>query len=250
MDLGIAGRTGLVTGAGQGIGMETALALAAEGVNLCVNDINAEMGEAVAAKVRDLGVRAVFVQGDMGREEDILAMFERTRKELGPVEILVNNAGVSPKNLTFDKIPAAEFSRVMQVNLLGTFLCSQQAFFHMKERQWGRIINLSSMSGIFGANKAGVHYASTKAGIIGMTKTLAKLMGPHNITVNCVAPGRINTALTQVLPPAVVEEIRQLIPLRRIGEPEEVAWVIAFLASRQAGYVTGACVDIMGGYVA
>lgn len=250
MDFGIQGKTALVTGAAQGIGRATAVALAQEGANLCVNDLNPGSLDGVVRELRELGVHAVPVAADISREEQVAELFRSAKEQLGPVEILVNNAGVSPKNLTFDQIPAAQFARVMEINLLGTFLCAQQAFFQMKEARWGRIINLSSMSGLFGANRAGVHYSSTKGGIISMTKTLAKNMGPHGITVNCVAPGRINTALTRALTPEDIEGIRQSIPLGRIGDPEEVGWVIAFLASRQAGYVTGACVDILGGYIA
>lgn len=249
MDFKIRGKNAIVTGAGQGIGRATAVALAEEGVNVAVCDVNIEHAEDTAHALEKLGVRAIAVNADVSQEEEVKAMFAKTRSSLGPVEILVNNAGISPK-VPFDQIPCEQFRKVMEVNLLGTFLCCQQAFADMKEKNWGRIINLSSMAGLFGANKAGVHYSSTKAGIIGLTKTLAKNMGPYQITVNCVAPGRINTALTQVLAPEVVEDIRQKIPMHRIGEPEEVAWVIAFLASQQAGYVTGACVDILGGYIA
>ena len=249
MDLGIKGKVAIVTGSGQGIGKETALALAAEGVHVCVNDINEEAGRAAAKEVEALGVKALYVKADIGSEQDIKDMFQTVAKELGTVDILVNNAAISPK-VPFEEIPAEQFEKVMRINLLGSFLCSQQAFFQMKEKRWGRIVNLSSMAGRFGANKAGVHYSATKAGIIGMTLSLAKKMGPYNITVNCVAPGRINTALTQVLPKEVQDQIRSQIPLNRFGEPSECASVITFLASEKAGYVSGACVDILGGYIA
>ena len=249
MDLGIRGKIALVTGAGQGIGRATALALAAEGASVCVCDVNEEECRQTAKDIEALGVSALSVKADISKEEDVKNLFAVTAQKLGTVDILINNAGISPK-VPFDQIPAEQFVKVMSVNLLGTFLCCQQAFEQMKDKGWGRIVSLSSMAGIFGANKAGVHYSATKGGIISLTKTLAKNMGPYQITVNCVAPGRINTAMTQVLPPDVVEGIRLQIPLRRIGEPEEVASVITFLASEPAGYVTGACVEILGGFIA
>lgn len=249
MNLGIKNKVAVVTGAGQGIGLETALALAAEGAHICVNDINPRQGEQAVALIRKLGVPAVFQQGDISDEAQIKSLFSAAKEQLGPVEILINNAAYSPK-VPFDEVSAEQFEQVMKVNLLGSFLCAQQAFFQMKEVGWGRIVNLSSMAGRFGANKAGVHYSATKAGIIGLTLTLAKKMGPYNITVNCVAPGRINTALTQVLPKDVIDQIVSQIPLGRLGEPSEVADVITYLSSEKASYVTGACVDILGGYIA
>ena len=249
MDLGINGKVAIVTGSGQGIGHDTALALAEEGVKVCINDVNDDLGNETVREIREMGGTAIYVHGDIGVEEDIKGLFARTARELGTVDILVNNAAISPK-VPFDEIPAEQFEKVLKVNLFGAFLCSQQAFYQMKEKRWGRIISLSSMAGRFGANKAGVHYSASKAGIIGMTLTLAKKMGPYNITVNCVAPGRINTALTKVLPQEVQDQIRSQIPLGRIGEPSEVASVITFLASEKAGYVSGACVDILGGYIA
>lgn len=248
MDLGIRGKVALVTGSGQGIGRATALALATEGANICVCDVNEAPGLQTVQDIQSLGVSAMFVKADISNADDVKAMFAAVKKQLGPVEILINNAGISPK-CTFDEVSPEVFSRVMQVNLLGTFLCSQTAFFHMKETGWGRIVNLSSMSALFGAQTAGVPYASTKGGIVSMTKTLARNMGPYQITVNCVAPGRIETPMTAYTDPKITESFCQRIPLHRMGQPEEVAAVITFLASQPAGYISGACVDILGGLV-
>lgn len=248
MDLGIRGKVALVTGSGQGIGRATALALAAEGVNICVCDVNEDPGLQTVRDVEALGVSAIFAKVDISKPDEVKAMFTSVKEQLGPVEILVNNAGISPR-CAFDEIPPELFVRVMEVNLLGTYLCSQAAFFHMKETGWGRIVNLSSMSALFGAQTAGVPYASTKGGIVSMTKTLARNMGPYQITVNCVAPGRIETPLTAYTDPKVTESFCQRIPLHRMGQPEEVASVITFLASQPAGYISGACVDILGGLV-
>lgn len=247
MELGIRGKVALVTGS-QGIGLAAAKALAAEGAHICVADVNAEQGRTAVSGLRETGASAMFVEGDISRESDVERMFSAAADELGPVDILVNNAGISPK-APFDQIPVEQFRKVMDVNLLGTYLCSRQAFRHMREKRWGRIINLASVAGLYGANVAGVHYAATKGGIISLTKTLARNMGPYQITVNCVAPARINTPMIRSVPDEVNQAFCQKIPLRRIGEPEEVAAVIAFLASVPAGYVSGACVDITGGYV-
>ena len=180
MELGIRGKVALVTGS-QGIGLAAAKALAAEGAHICVADVNAEQGRTAVSGLRETGASAMFVEGDISRESDVERMFSAAADELGPVDILVNNAGISPK-APFDQIPVEQFRKVMDVNLLGTYLCSRQAFRHMREKRWGRIINLASVAGLYGANVAGVHYAATKGGIISLTKTLARNMGPYQIT--------------------------------------------------------------------
>jgi len=249
MDLGIKGKVAIVTGASQGIGKATALALAAEGVNVCVCDVKEEAGRQTVSEIEALGVKSFFQKTNVAIESEVKELFAKTKENLGPVNILVNNAAISPKR-PFYEISGDEFKQVMEVNLLGTFLCSREAFEHMKEDKWGRIINMSSMAGKFGANNAGAHYASTKAGIVGLTLSLAKKMGPYNITVNAIVPGRIMTELTRVLPQEKIDAITQQIPLGYIGSPEEVANVITFLASQKASYVTGASVDLLGGYIA
>lgn len=249
MDFGIKKKVALVTGSGRGIGKETAVALAKEGAFVCVNDIDEDKGMEVCKKLKELGIKAIFAKGDVACEEDVKYIFTHVRECLGPVDILVNNAGVSSK-IPFEDISAEAFEKIFKVNLLGSFLCAKEAFKDMKQSGWGRIINLSSMAGRFGANKASVDYAATKGGIIAMTLTLAKKMGPYNVTVNCVAPGRIDTDLTRALPQEVIDGIVEQIPMKRLGSPQEVANVVAFLASENAAYVSGACVDILGGYIA
>lgn len=236
----------MVTGAGQGIGRATALALAAEGANVCICDVNEGPALQTVQELEALGVSAMFVKADVGNAEEVSAMFDEVKKKLGLVEILVNNAGISPK-VSFEEMTAVLFERVARINMLGAFLCSQAAAVHMKEAGWGRIVSLSSMSALFGAQTGSVPYACTKGGIVAMTKTLARMLGQYQITVNCVAPGRIETPMTASASPEVTENFRQWIPLHRMGQPEEVASVIAFLASQPAGYISGACVDILGG---
>ena len=234
MELGIKGKRAVVTGTGQGIGRETALVLAQEGAVVCVSDINDSRGKETVEEICGRGGTGIYIHADVGVPEEIKHLFR---------------TAISPK-VPFEDIPLEQLEQVLRVNLMGAFLCAQEAAAQMKEKRWGRIISLASMAGRFGANKSGAHYAATKAGIVGMTLSLAKTLGPYNITVNCVSPGRINTELTRVLPQKVQNEICSQIPLGRIGEPSEVASVIAFLASEQASYVSGSCVDVLGGYIA
>ncbi|SBW08563.1 3-oxoacyl-(acyl-carrier-protein) reductase FabG [uncultured delta proteobacterium] len=249
MDLGLKGKVVVITGSARGIGYACAEVFAEEGACVCINDINAEDGETAARTLSGKGFSAFFTPGNVAVEADVKALFRTAHERFGSIDILVNNAAISPKT-QFEDLTAEEFQRVLQVNLTGAFLCSREAVTYMKEKRWGRIVNLSSMAGRFGANHAALHYSSSKAGILGMTMTLGKKLGKHNITVNSVAPGRIDTILTQVLPEDVRADIISQIPLGRLGTCREVANVVAFLASEPGGYVTGANVDIMGGYIA
>ncbi|MBD9070086.1 MAG: UDP-N-acetylmuramyl-tripeptide synthetase [Ruminococcaceae bacterium] len=193
---------------------------------------------AAAVCAINLGIEPKDAAQSLAKSKSVCGRLERVECS-APYSVIIDYAH-TPDGL----------EQVLRVNLMGAFLCAQEAAAQMKEKRWGRIISLASMAGRFGANKSGAHYAATKAGIVGMTLSLAKTLGPYNITVNCVSPGRINTELTRVLPQKVQNEICSQIPLGRIGEPSEVASVIAFLASEQASYVSGSCVDVLGGYIA
>ena len=243
----------LVTGGGQGIGKEIAKTLAKQGAFVLINYLdlgnNQEIAQKTQQEIEELGGKCALISANVASYQETEEMFKIIKKEYGRLDILINNAAISPK-VPFEDIPLEQLEQVLRVNLMGAFLCAQEAAAQMKEKRWGRIISLASMAGRFGANKSGAHYAATKAGIVGMTLSLAKTLGPYNITVNCVSPGRINTELTRVLPQKVQNEICSQIPLGRIGEPSEVASVIAFLASEQASYVSGSCVDVLGGYIA
>lgn len=195
--MGIKGKRAVVTGAGQGIGRETALVLAQEGAVVCVSDINDSRGKETVEEICERGGTGIYIHADVGVPEEIKHLFRTAAERLGSVDILINNAAISPK-VPFEDIPLEQLEQVLRVNLMGAFLCAQEAAAQMKEKRWGRIISLASMAGRFGANKSGAHYAATKAGIVGMTLSLAKTLGPYNITVNCVSPGRINTELTRV----------------------------------------------------
>ncbi len=249
MELGIKGKVVLVTGSAQGIGKSIALAFAKEGCKVVISDVNEEKGLATRDEARALGAESIFVKSDISNDESVKLLFDTIKQELGTVDILINNAGIDPAGHQFYDIPHDEYSKVLDINLTGSYLCVKEAYEHMKGKGWGRIVNLASSSGLYGANVAGVHYAASKGGVIAMTKTLGKRMGAEGITVNCVAPGRIRTPMTAKTPPEVEEKIKQSIPLRRMGEPEEVASVIVFLASDAASYLTCYCLEIGGGWV-
>ena len=242
-------KVAIITGGNAGVGKEIAKLFASEGAKVVISARRQQVLEEAAKEIEAAGGTVLCVPTDISKVDDVKNLVSKTVETFGQLDILINNAAISPK-VPFEDIPLEQLEQVLRVNLMGAFLCAQEAAAQMKEKRWGRIISLASMAGRFGANKSGAHYAATKAGIVGMTLSLAKTLGPYNITVNCVSPGRINTELTRVLPQKVQNEICSQIPLGRIGEPSEVASVIAFLASEQASYVSGSCVDVLGGYIA
>lgn len=247
MDLGINGKIAIVTGAGKGIGRACALQLAREKAAVVISDIDDEAGLKTSAEVVQLGVESLFIHCDVSQEGDVKDLFRKTHDHFGRIDILINNAGISPK-LPFYEITEEQFDQVLNINLKSNFLCSKEAFAYMKDNGWGRIVSLSSLAGLHGGINSAAHYSATKAGIIGLTKTLAKQVGKYNITVNCVAPGRIDTAMTRMLSKEQLDEVLARIPIRRLGTVEEVANVITFLASEGGSYITGSCVEILGGY--
>lgn len=247
MDLKIKGRVAIITGAGRGIGKATALTFAREGANLALNDLDEESVKQTAEEARALGVDAIYALGNVCDEADMKAFFKQAYDHYGHIDILINNAGISPK-LPWTDVTVEQFKHVLDVNLVSDFICSKEVFPYLKENGWGRIVNLSSLAGLEGGINSGIHYASSKAGIIGITKTLARHMGPYNINVNCVAPGRIDTAMTRMLSKEKLDEVLSKIPIKRLGTIEEVANVIVFLASEGGSYITGTCVEILGGY--
>jgi 3-oxoacyl-[acyl-carrier protein] reductase len=244
--LDLTGAIALVTGAGRGIGRGIALALAGAGADVAVNDFADEAAcAAVVAEVEAIGRRGLVVMGDVSDEGQVSAMVERAETELGPLSVVVNNAGITRDNVTMMMDPA-DFDAVIATHLRGTFLVSKAAARRMFRRRMGCIISLSSVVGRRG-NAGQVNYAAAKAGIIGLTKSLAKELGARGVRVNAIAPGYIDTPMTQALP----EETRQMIveatPLRRIGTTEDVAMAVLYLASPAARFVTGVTLPVDGG---
>jgi len=238
-------RTAVVTGGARGIGKAIARKLAADGVHIVISDVMADAAEAAAKEMEALGVRALAVVADVSRIGDVETLIRKTVQEFGAVDFLVNNAGVTRDNLSI-RMSEAEWDLVLGVNLKGTFLCSQAAAREMIKRRFGRIVNIASVSGIMGtAGQA--NYASSKAGIIALTKSMARELGSRNITVNAVAPGFILTEMTDKLPDSVKEAYIAQIPLKRAGTPEDVAEAVRFLISPAAQYITGTVLNVSGG---
>lgn len=243
-----AGRLAVVTGGGRGIGRAIAARLAEEGANVAVvyrsNDAAAEE---TATLVREAGVECEIFKGDVALSEDVQRVFKDINEAFGRLDILVNNAGVTRDNLMM-RMKEEEFDEVLRTNLKGTYLCTRAALRGMVRARWGRIVNVTSVVGLIG-NAGQANYAASKAGIIGFTKSVAREVAQRNITANAVAPGYVETELTGSLDESVKEQIRAQIPAGRIGEPEEIADAVAFLAGEGASYLTGQTIAVDGGMV-
>ncbi|MCD7715697.1 MAG: 3-oxoacyl-[acyl-carrier-protein] reductase [Lachnospiraceae bacterium] len=236
----------LVTGAGRGIGRAIALTLAGYGADIAVNYCGSEAkAQETAEEIRALGRRAILVQADVSVQADCERMFKEVTEQLGAPDILVNNAGITRDNLTL-RMSGEEFDKVIDTNLKGTFFCMKLAGKQMLRKRCGRIISLSSIVGLHG-NAGQINYSAAKAGVVGMTKSLAKELASRGITVNAVAPGYIDTNMTAALNDAQKDAIRSQIPLGRIGQPQDIAETVAFLASDKAAYITGQVISVDGG---
>src|ERR1043165_9772870 len=238
-------RVALVTGASQGIGRACAIALAEAGAAVALAARNEEKLAETATQIRQAGGRAETFKLDVANEDNIKSAIKDVVAKLGRLDILVNNAGMTRDQLSM-RMKRADWDDVLATNLTGAFLCSQQAMSSMLRQRWGRIINITSVFGQVG--QAGqANYAASKAGLIGLTMALAREVASRNITVNAIAPGYIDTAMTDVLPPEMKAAAVKLIPLGRAGTPQEVAAAVRFLASEEAGYITGHVLSVNGG---
>ncbi len=246
MDFGLRGKSVVVTGAGGGIGRACAIMFAQEGANVTVSDINLENAGRVASEVATFGVRSLGVKHDVSDADENARLMLAASTAHGAVDILVNSAGIF-QSVSIDDLTSSDWDRVMSVNLRGVFLCSQAALRHMVPRKSGAIVSLGSVAGQVGGIFAGANYATSKAGVISLTKSLAKYAGPFGIRVNCVNPGQIDTPMTKSWPPEVIASFLKTIPFGRLGTADEVARVIVFLSSDAASFIHGAHIDVNGG---
>ena len=239
-------KAAIVTGAGRGIGLGIALAFAREGARVALCELDASLLESALAEVEALGGQGLSFPMDVTRREQIDRVVRQVSTRWGAIDILVNNAGIY-QVLPVEEITEEQWDRVLAVNLKGAFLFCQAVIPHMKRQRAGRIVSMASSAGKIGGTLAGAHYSVSKAGIICLTKQLARELGPHGITVNAVAPGRIDTPMIRIASEEENEAFRLRTPLGRLGTPEDVANAVVFLASEEAGFITGEILDVNGG---
>ena len=239
------GRVAIVTGGAQGIGKAIALTLARHGVNVVVTDINLERAQATAQEIEALQVRSLAIKANVADVSAAEQMVKETVDKLGKIDILVNNAGITRDNVLLRMKPE-EWDQVMEVNLKGTYACTRAALKFMFRQKNGRIVNIASITGLMG-NAGQANYSASKAGIIGFTKAVAREYATRGITVNAVAPGFIDTAMTQAIPEKEREALTRQIPMERLGTPDDVAAAVYFLVSDLSGYITGQVINVNGG---
>ncbi|KAA9028464.1 3-oxoacyl-ACP reductase FabG [Niallia endozanthoxylica] len=243
------GRAAIITGSSQGIGAGLAKYFAKQGAMVVVNypfESEAEKAKMVVAEITDAGGKAIAIKANVADEFEVIQMMDETVKAFGQLDILINNAGIT-KDSSFKKMTVENFKLVMDTNLVGTFITCKAAAEIMAEQGYGRIVNMSSIAGLQG-NFGQANYAASKAGVIGLTKTAAIEYAKKGVTVNAIAPGFVRTPMTDQIPEEVRNNMIQSIPVKRMGEPEDIAATAAFLASKEAGYITGQVLSVNGGW--
>jgi 3-oxoacyl-[acyl-carrier protein] reductase len=240
-------RVAIITGSGQGIGQSIAKALAREGASLMINDINADAARKTAEEIKEVfRTEAYFVRTDVRSREDIKSLIELCMQHFGRIDILVNNAGICPLR-SIEDITQEEWDEVLNINLRGVFFCSQAVTPIMKEQRRGNILNMASIAGKVGGIWAGVHYSVSKAGVICLTKAFARTLAPFGVRVNAIAPGPIDTQMTQAFPPDARANLAQTCPLGRLGDVQDIAEAALFLLSDGSKHITGEILDVNGG---
>lgn len=239
------GKVAIITGSAKGIGKSIALRLAKEGAKIVVTDVDVESMKSTVEEIKQIS-DAAYIKCDVSSEEDVKTLVKFTVDTFGTIDILVNNAGLVPVKM-IEEITLADWNKVIAVNLTGTFLCSKYVCEVMKERNYGKIVNVGSFAGQAGGVLVGPDYTASKGGVIALTKAFAKYGGKYNINVNVVSPYTIPTSGTAVFGEEGMEKLKSMIPLGRIGTTDDVANLVSFLVSEESSYITGATLDINGG---
>jgi len=241
----LSGKIALVTGAAQGIGRDIALGLAADGAEVAICDVNLEAAQKTAGDIEAMGRKSLALKANVASSADVTAMIDQVVEKFGRIDILVNNAGITRDGLIL-RMKDEDWDLVLSINLKGAFLCTKSALKYMSKQRSGTIINIASIVGAMG-NAGQANYVASKAGLIGLTKTIAREYSNRNVTANAVAPGFIDTAMTQALSEQVRADLAKQIPLGRLGSSEDVANAVRFLASPAAAYITGQVIHVNGG---
>ena len=243
------GKTALVTGAGSGIGRATASLLAQRGATVVACDINPAGIEELAKEMETQGHKVVALRADVGDADGVARMIDQARTQTGDIDVIVNNAGIVGGEAKLNEIAIEEWDRMLRIHLWGTVHCTRLVTDGMIERRWGRVVNMSSVAAVGSTEgtNAPTHYSAAKAAIIGFTKSLARELAPHGVTANCIAPGPVRTPMLNKLSPSKIETIIKNSPMKRLGEPEDIAYVAAFLSSDEASFITGQVISPNGG---